>query len=288
MGPSKYQGLPEKFLFYRLVSSAFGQNLETGNDVGENIFAICMSNYGVVLFVFLVGWMQSETARTHKINRMCQEIKQSKYYGDISGDPELRGKFEKSRREKLVNKYAHIPINSFLSDVSGDAANKGKRLIGRTHLQKVNEFEKWSEKSLGYLCKFLKPVFFIERTRIIREGDPIDEMIFVLKGKLWTYSSRNVTTTTASNSRRSRENHLEDGDFFGKELIAWAQDESSSNLPISNKTIQALTDVEAFTLIADDLKHVLSFRRNQAALLLQSYWRFRELLRERRLSKNQA
>ncbi|KAH9677243.1 cyclic nucleotide-gated ion channel 1 [Citrus sinensis] len=246
-------GLPEKFLFYRLVSSAFGQNLETGNDVGENIFAICMSNYGVVLFVFLVGWMQSETARTHKINRMCQEIKQSKYYGDISGDPELRGKFEKSRREKLVN-----------------------------------EFEKWSEKSLGYLCKFLKPVFFIERTRIIREGDPIDEMIFVLKGKLWTYSSRNVTTTTASNSRRSRENHLEDGDFFGKELIAWAQDESSSNLPISNKTIQALTDVEAFTLIADDLKHVLSFRRNQAALLLQSYWRFRELLRERRLSKNQA
>ena len=152
----------------------------------------------------------------------------------------------------------------------------------------VNEFENWSEKSLGYLCKSLKPVFFIERTRIIREGDPIDEMIFVLKGKLWTYASRNVTTTTASNSRRSRENHLEDGDFFGKELIAWAQDESSSNLPISNKTIQALTDVEAFTLIADDLKHVLSFRRNQAALFLQSYWRFREFLRERRLSKNQA
>lgn len=152
----------------------------------------------------------------------------------------------------------------------------------------VNQFENWSEKWLGYLCEFLKPVFFIERTRIIRAGDPIDEMIFVLKGKLWTYSSRNVTTTTASNSRRSRENHLEDGDFFGEELIAWAQDESSSYLPISNKTIQAYTDVEAFTLIADDLKHVSSLRRNQAALLLQSYWRFRKLLRERRLSKNQA
>ena len=83
----------------------------------------------------------------------------------------------------------------------------------------VNEFENWSEKSLGYLCEFLKPVLFIERTRIIRAGDPIDEVIFVLKGKLWTYISRNVTTTTGNN-RRNRENHLKDGDFFGKELIA--------------------------------------------------------------------
>ncbi|XP_006490528.1 cyclic nucleotide-gated ion channel 1-like [Citrus sinensis] len=270
--------------------SAFGQDLETSDDVGENIFAIWMTIYGVVLFVFLIGRMQIETARSQKINPRWQGLKQSKHYAVISGDRKVLRKFKKAKRENLVNKHVDVHINSFLSDLSQDAANEVKRLIGRTHLEKmqVNEFENWSEKSLGYLCEFLKPVLFIERTRIIRAGDPIDEMIFVLKGKLWTYASRNVTTTTASNSRRSRENHLEDGDFFGKELIAWAQDESSSNLPISNKTIQALTDVEAFTLIADDLKHVLSFRRNQAALFLQSYWRFREFLRERRLSKNQA
>lgn len=65
---------------------------------------------------------------------------------------------------------------------------------------------------MGYLCEFLKPVFFIERTRIIREGDPIDEMLFVLKGNLWTYTSRNVATTS-SNSSRCRENRLKDGDF---------------------------------------------------------------------------
>lgn len=33
-----------------------------------------------------------------------------------------------------------------------------------------------------------------------------------------------------------------------------------SNLPISAKNTQALIDVEAFTLMADDFKHVLSLK----------------------------
>lgn len=105
---------------------------------------------------------------------------------------------------------------------------------------KVKEFQNWSETSLEELCDCLKPVFFIERTRIIRVGDPIDEMLFVLNGKLWTdsYDFMNVTTTASMLiHRRSRENLLEDGDFCGQELIAWSQNESSSpHLPISTRT----------------------------------------------------
>lgn len=140
---------------------------------------------------------------------------------------------------------------------------------------------------MGDLCDCLKPVFFVERTRIIREGDPIDEMLFVLKGKIWTYTSRNLIPVLID--LRRREHHLRDGDFFGQELIAWAQNERSSNLPISTRTIQALTNVEAFTLMADDLKHVLLLADfDRAAVLLQSYWRFRRFLREKKNAQKRS
>ena len=106
------------------------------------------------------------------------------------------------------------------------------------------------------LCDVVKPVVFTERSYILREGNPIDQMLFVLQGKLWTYTSRSITGFSSNSGNLN--NHLEDGDFSGEELIAWAKaDRDSSNLPISTKTIQALTNVEAFVLMADDLKQVL-------------------------------
>lgn len=46
------------FFFKSFLCSAFGQNLEASTDILDNIFAICMTNFGVVLFVFLIGKMQ--------------------------------------------------------------------------------------------------------------------------------------------------------------------------------------------------------------------------------------
>ena len=102
----------------------------------------------------------------------------------------------------------------------------------------------------------MKPAVFTERSYIIQEENPIDQMLFVLQGKLWTYTSRRVTELSSNSGNLN--NHLEGGDFSGEELIAWAKaGHNSSNLPISTKTIQALTKVEAFVLMAYDLKQVL-------------------------------
>ncbi|KAF2312153.1 hypothetical protein GH714_028302 [Hevea brasiliensis] len=47
------------------------------------------------------------------------------------------------------------------------------------------------------------------------------------------------------------------GDFCGEELLTWALDpHSSSNLPISTRTVQTITEVEAFALWADGLKFI--------------------------------
>ncbi|KDO56064.1 hypothetical protein CISIN_1g042686mg [Citrus sinensis] len=252
------------------VISAFGQNLETSNDVGENIFAICMTNYGVVLFVFLIGRMQTEIARSQKINQKWQVIRQSKHYADISRDQNVRGQFKKAKREKLTNKHVDVRIDSFISDLSLDAEKEVKRHMGRKLLRKVEEFQNWDEFSLDYLFGCLKPVVFSERTVIIQEGDPINVMTFVLQGKTWAYSKKLSITI---------QRHQDHCDVRRKELIDWAKNENSyQQLPISDRTVRALTDVEAFTLKADDVKCALLFRpvSKEAAALIQLVWRFKK------------
>lgn len=158
---------------------------------------------------------------------------------------------------------------------------------------KVEEFKKLDEATLDALCDCVKPAFFIERAHIVREDYPIDEMFFVVQGKLWNYTSKSRASGSArfnnhrDNDNKSKKDHLKDGDFCGEELVAWAMDDpSSSNLPISTRTIQALTKVEAFALMADDLKNVfinhqlctyseLNWKNlmTQAARVIQDAWR---------------
>ena len=135
---------------------------------------------------------------------------------------------------------------------------------------KVEEFQNWDEFSLDYLFGCLKPVVFSERTVIIQEGDPINVMTFVLQGKTWAYSKKLSITI---------QRHQDHCDVRRKELIDWAKNENSyQQLPISDRTVRALTDVEAFTLKADDVKCALLFRpvSKEAAALIQLVWRFKK------------
>lgn len=148
---------------------------------------------------------------------------------------------------------------------------------------KVQELKMLNEATLASLCECLKLAFYKERSYIVREGNPIDEMLFVVQGKLRINTSgSNATTRSQRIGRRNHKNHhLKEGDFCGEELVAWFQaDPYSSNFPISTKTIQALTDVEVFVLMADDLQNM--FIKHQSVHFIQSYWRFRKIWRSKR------
>ncbi|KAJ1377556.1 RmlC-like jelly roll fold [Sesbania bispinosa] len=128
-----------------------------------------------------------------------------------------------------------------------------------THLrvEVVPIFEKMDEQLLDAVCDRLKPVLYTKESCIVREGDPVDEMLFIMRGKLLT------VTTNGGRTGFFNSEFLKAGDFCGEELLTWALDpHSSSNLPISTRTVQTLSEVEAFALKADDLKFVASqFRR---------------------------
>lgn len=88
-----------------------------------------------------------------------------------------------------------------------------------------------------------------------------------MRGKLLT------VTTNGGRTGFFNSDYLKAGDFCGEELLTWALDPHlSNNLPISTRTVQALSEVEAFALVADDLKFVASqFRRLHSKQLRHTF-----------------
>ncbi|KAF5464208.1 hypothetical protein F2P56_014301 [Juglans regia] len=142
----------------------------------------------------------------------------------------------------------------------------------------------------------LKTGLYTKNTYLIREGDPVDEMIFIVQGTL-------TSTTNGGRTGFFNACDLKSGDFCGDEIISWAFDLSLTAFPNSTRTVVARTGVEAFILMAEDLRsmasqfpklrrrelmHVFRFYSQQwrtwAACFIQAAWhRFRERKHERAL-----
>lgn len=128
-------------------------------------------------------------------------------------------------------------------------------------------FEKMDDQLMDAMCDRLKPVLYTGDSEIVREGDPVDEMLFIMRGILES------ATTNGGRSGFFNADFLKGGDFCGEELLTWALDpNSSSNLPSSTRTVKTLHEVEAFALKADDLKFVASqFRRLHSKQLRHTF-----------------
>ncbi|XP_020222972.1 probable cyclic nucleotide-gated ion channel 6 isoform X3 [Cajanus cajan] len=139
-------------------------------------------------------------------------------------------------------------------------------LIGN---MQVPLFESMDERLLDAICERLKPCLFTESTYIVREGDPVDEMLFIIRGRLES------VTTDGGRSGFFNRGFLKEADFCGEELLTWALDpKAGSNLPSSTRTVKALTEVEAFALTAEELKFVASQFRRLHSRQVQHTFRF--------------
>ncbi|CAN1751224.1 Cyclic nucleotide-gated ion channel 1 [Linum perenne] len=123
-------------------------------------------------------------------------------------------------------------------------------------------FEKMDAKFLDAVCDRLKIVFYPEGSYIVREGDPVYEMFFIIRGKL---------QTTATNGRVAGLYNYQDlssGDFFGDELLTFALSNPLllPGLPISTKTVRTRTEFEAFALTDRDLKFIVFMFRSQISI----------------------
>lgn len=120
---------------------------------------------------------------------------------------------------------------------------------------------------LDAICERLKPVLCTPGTCLVREGDPVNEMLFIIRGHLDSYTTGGGRTGFFNSCR------LSPGDFCGEELLTWALDPRPSIiLPSSTRTVTAISEVEAFALVSEDVKFVASqFRKLHSKQLRHTF-----------------
>nr|XP_043631220.1 cyclic nucleotide-gated ion channel 1 [Erigeron canadensis] len=271
-GVANSTDFPQKFFYcfwWGLQNlSSLGQNLQTSTFVWEICFAVFISISGLVLFSFLIGnmqtYLQSTTIRLEEMRVKRRDAEQWMSHR-LLPEP-LKERIRRYEQYKWQETRG-VDEDNLIRNLPKDLRRDIKRHLCLQLLKRVPMFEKMDDQLMDAMCDRLKPVLYTENSYIVREGDPVDEMLFVMRGKLLT------VTTNGGRTGFFNSDHLKAGDFCGEELLTWALDpHTSSNLPISTRTVRALEEVEAFALMADDLKFVASqFRRLHSKQLRHTF-----------------
>ncbi|KAG6706955.1 hypothetical protein I3842_06G008700 [Carya illinoinensis] len=276
--------IPRKTLFcfwWGLRSlSSFGQNLETSPYFWENCFTVLISIFGLLLFLYFIGnlqvYMQWEVNDgLQKISKRLEEEDKAKVMsakmGSIKGWISTIGLNDHELKDIIMGYVTPILLDREDQDNDIDTENPFPHLpkpIRRwimSHLclrllRKIPMFKNEKEKLLSKItCKFLKQVQYNQNSYIVREGEPLDAIIFMVNGIVWTYTSNHGDKTDCLGK---------DGIFGSDQLVEWAleslKSSGLSNIPLSRRTLKCHTKVEAFCLMASDLKDMMS----------QYWWRF--------------
>ncbi|KAK4738905.1 hypothetical protein R3W88_002602 [Solanum pinnatisectum] len=248
--------------------SSLGQDLKTSNSVWEILFAIFICIVGLILFALLIGnmqeYLQSITVRVEGMRLRRRDAEQWMSHRMLPDN--LRERIRRYEQYKWQETRG-VDEDYLISNLPKDLKRDVKRHLCWSLLKRVPMFEKMDEQLLDALCDRLKPALFTENSFIIREGDPVSEMLFLMRGTLLTMTTNGGRTGFFNSAS------LKAGDFCGEELLTWALDpHASSTLPSSTRTVKAVIDVEAFALTADDLKFVAAqFRRLHSKQLRHTF-----------------
>ncbi|KAF8028424.1 hypothetical protein BT93_E1130 [Corymbia citriodora subsp. variegata] len=252
--------------------SSLGQNLITSTFEGEIIFAFSIAIAGLVLYSLLIGNVQKNLLST-KVRR-AEEMTTKRQAAEQDAEQWMLRRMLPEALKDRIRRYEQykwqetrgVEEESLIRKLPKDLRRDIKHFLCLHLLMRVPMFEKMDEQLLDAMCYRLKSVLYT-KSLIVHEGDPVNEMLFIIRGKL---------VTTTNGGRTGFLVYLKVGDFCGEELLTWALDpNSSSNLPTSTRTVEAITEVEAFAVTAHDLKFVASqFRHLHGKHLQQHTFRF--------------
>ncbi|KAL2500036.1 putative cyclic nucleotide-gated ion channel 18 [Abeliophyllum distichum] len=248
--------------------SSYGQNLTTSTYIGETTFCISLCIGGLILFARLIGNMQtyleSMTVRVEEWRIKRRDTEEWMRHRQLP--PELQ---ERVRRFNQYEWLATRGVNeeSILRSLPLDLRREIQRHLCLNLVRRVPFFSQMDDQLLDAICERLVSSLSTDGSYIVREGDPVNEMLFIIRGQLES-STTNGGRTGFFNSIT-----LRPGDFCGEELLTWALVPNSTlNLPSSTRTVRTLTEVEAFTLRAEDLKFfAFQFKRLHSKKLQHAF-----------------
>jgi len=248
--------------------STIGQGLETTHYKGEQLFSITLALLGLILMALLIGnmqtYLQSMTLRLEEMRLKRRDSEQWMHHRVLPD--ELRERVWRHNQYKWLETRG-VDEDSLVRSLPKDLRRDVKRHLCLRLVRRVPLFANMDERLLDAICERLKPSLCTESTYIVREGDPVDEMLFIIRGRLES------STTDGGRMGFYNRGLLKEGDFCGEELLTWALDpKAGTNFPLSTRTVRAISEVEAFALRADELKFVAGqFRRLHSKQLQQTF-----------------
>ncbi|XP_078434071.1 putative cyclic nucleotide-gated ion channel 14 [Wolffia australiana] len=248
--------------------SSYGQNLSTSTFLGETAFAILIAIVGLVLFAHLIGnmqtYLQSTTVRLEEWRLKRRDTEEWMEHRKLPRD--LRDRVRRFVQYTWVVNQG-VDEEAILRSLPSDLRKDIKLHLCLDLVRRVPFFSQVDDQLLGAICERLVSLLRTKGTYIIREGDAVTEMVFVIRGSL--------ESSTTGGGRTGFFNciTLRRGDFCGEELLVWALlPRSSPYLPLSTRTVRTLTEVEGFALRAEDLRFVANqFRRLHSKKLQQTF-----------------
>nr|KYP32694.1 putative cyclic nucleotide-gated ion channel 16 [Cajanus cajan] len=250
--------------------SSYGQNLQTSTYSGETLFSSFICIAGLILFAHLIGnmqnYLQSNTARVEEWRLKQKDTEEWMNHRQLP--PELQQRVRRFVQYKWLATRG-VDEEAILRALPLDIRRQIQRHLCLDIVRRVPFFGQMDDQLLDAICERLVSSLNTKDTYVVREGDPVREMLFIIRGQ--------VESSTTDGGRTGFFNSitLRPGDFCGEELLTWALMATSSlNLPSSTRTVKTITEVEAFALRAEDLKFVASQFKRLHSKKLQHAFRY--------------
>ncbi|XVF54152.1 hypothetical protein PTKIN_Ptkin05aG0157800 [Pterospermum kingtungense] len=267
---------PDKFfycLWWGLKNlSSYGQNLAASTLTFETIFCIVICIAGLVFFSHLIGnmqsYLQSATARIEEWRIRRRDTEEWMRHRQLP--PDLQDRVRRFVHFKWIATRG-VDEEAILRSLPLDLRRQIQRHLCLALVRRVPFFAQMDDQLLDAICERLVASLSTKGMYLVREGDPVNEMLFIIRGKLES------STTNGGRSGFFNSITLGPGDFCGEELLTWALIPTSSstlNLPLSTRTVKSLTEVEAFALRSSDLKFVAKQFKRLHSKKLQHAFRY--------------
>ncbi|KVH93918.1 Cyclic nucleotide-binding domain-containing protein [Cynara cardunculus var. scolymus] len=132
---------------------------------------------------------------------------------------------ERVRKHDLYKwiKQGKVEEKAILDALPMDIHRDIKHHICIELVRRVPLFDQMDERTIDAICERLRPVICTPGTCLLREGDPTNEMLFIMHGHLDSY------TTDGGRAGFWNQCEIGPGDFCGEELLTWALDPQSYN-----------------------------------------------------------
>ncbi|KAK3040308.1 hypothetical protein RJ639_028223 [Escallonia herrerae] len=237
-------------IFWGLMTlSTFG-NLESTTDWLEVVFIIIVVTTGLLLVTMLIGNIKVFLhATTSKKQAMQLKMRNIEWWMRRRQLPQgFRQRVRNYERQRWAAMRG-VDECEMIQNLPEGLRRDIKYHLCLDLVRQVPLFQHMDNLVLENICDRVKSLIFTKGETITREGDPVQRMLFIVRGHL--QSSQVLRDGVRSCCM------LGPGNFSGDELLSWClRRPFVERLPPSSSTLVTLETTEAFGLEADDVKYV--------------------------------